>query len=233
MTQPRDAQPPDREPLRPIDAPSGNGQAPVAGLEPADIAPLLGAARAGSADAVAALTEQFRQYLWLVARRQIGPDLQGKVAPSDLVQETCLAAHQKFPQFRGQTLAELQAWLSRILLSKLWREVRRFGGTEKRNVLRELSLAGERGDLGAAITSLSGATPGAAAVRNELAGLVLAAIDELPEDYRRVIDLRNWQRLSFAQIGDKLGRSEDAARKLWTRAIDRLAAALDGLYGPD
>ncbi len=44
----------------------------------------------------------------------------------------------------------------------------------------------------------------------------------LPEHYRMAIALRLWDDLSFVEIGSKLAISEDSARKLYGRAINRL-----------
>src|SRR6202040_2404394 len=76
---------------------------------------LLRRARAGDDAARGRLLEAYRSYLTLLARVQLGRDLQGKVDPSDLVQEAFLEAHRDFGQFQGQTEAELRAWLRRLL----------------------------------------------------------------------------------------------------------------------
>src|SRR5580658_10124685 len=51
--------------------------------------------------------------------------LQGKVDPPDVVKEAFLEAHREFQQFRGQTEAELLAWLRRVLAASLADQVRR------------------------------------------------------------------------------------------------------------
>jgi RNA polymerase sigma factor (sigma-70 family) len=48
------------------------------------------------------------------------------------------------------------------------------------------------------------------------------AMARLPEEYRRLVVLRNWERRSFAEIGALVGRSAEAARKLWACAIEDL-----------
>src|SRR5215813_7975999 len=86
------------------------------------------------------LLVSYRNYLRLLARTGIDQSMQGKADPSDLVQETLLKAHQHFDQFRGQTEAELVAWLRKILTRNLADLVRRFKMANARQVARERSL---------------------------------------------------------------------------------------------
>ena len=60
-------------------------------------------------------------------------------------------------------------------------------------------------------------TPSTQAGIAEEARRLEAAMSELPEDYQEVLRLRNWQRLSYAEIGQQMGRTEEAVRKLWGR----------------
>ncbi len=52
------------------------------------------------------------------------------------------------------------------------------------------------------------------------------ALQCLPADEQLVIELRNFDCLSFREIGERLCRSPGAARKLWSRALARLEGLL-------
>jgi RNA polymerase sigma-70 factor (ECF subfamily) len=53
------------------------------------------------------------------------------------------------------------------------------------------------------------------------------ALSHLPGHYQEVIHLRNAERKSFEEIWALMGRSSEAVRKLWVRAIEQLRAAMD------
>ena len=70
------------------------------------------------------------------------------------------------------------------------------------------------------------ATPCGKAMADEQTFAIEQAIDGLPEHYRQVVKRRCFDRQSFVEIGRALQISDDAARKLWCRAIDRLRQEL-------
>src|SRR3954453_8819368 len=83
--------------------------------------------------------EQFRAFLRLLARVQLGPLWQAKMDPSDVVQQTLLDAWRALDQYRGQSEAELAGWLRAILARRLahtFRDLRR----EKCDIGKEVSL---------------------------------------------------------------------------------------------
>ena len=52
------------------------------------------------------------------------------------------------------------------------------------------------------------------------------AVSQLPSEFRDALVLHLDDELTFAEIGNRLGRSEHAARKLFTHALDRLRGRL-------
>jgi DNA-directed RNA polymerase specialized sigma24 family protein len=69
--------------------------------------------------------ECYRDYLGVLARAQLDPRLQGKLDPSDLVQQTLLKAYAQGDQFRSRTEAAFQAWLRQVLATGLAEALRR------------------------------------------------------------------------------------------------------------
>ena len=102
---------------------------------------LLRQARSDRDRALGQLLELYRNYLAILARLQIGRRLQGKADAADLVQETFLDAHRHFGRFRGTTEGEFAAWLRQILAGRLAMLVRRYLGTQRRDVRLERELA--------------------------------------------------------------------------------------------
>jgi RNA polymerase sigma-70 factor (ECF subfamily) len=196
---------------------------------PPDPVELLRAARAGDRQALGNLLELYRNYLRLLARLQVGRRLRGKADPSDLVQETFLAAQRHFPEFRGKTEGELVDWLRQILASKLVDLARRYVGTRRRDVRLERQLAddleGSSHALGAALLAPQ-SSPSDKAMRRERAVLLADAIKTLPADYGEVIVLRHLEGLSLAEAAARMGRSTESVRKLWVRGIARLRSSL-------
>ncbi|MCA8952132.1 MAG: sigma-70 family RNA polymerase sigma factor, partial [Planctomycetes bacterium] len=69
-------------------------------------------------------------------------------------------------------------------------------------------------------------TPSVDAARGEDIERLLEALEQLREDDQRVIELRDFEELSFRAIGERLGRSEAAVQMLHARAVTRLGQAL-------
>jgi RNA polymerase sigma-70 factor, ECF subfamily len=183
-------------------------------------------ARHGSAEALGNLLEACRPYLLLIANDRVGLDLQAKVAPSDLVQETFLEAQRDFVAFRGTTEDALRSWLRQILLHNFQNQLRRHRDVEKRAKHAEVSLEPHE-DRARNQPVDPHDTPFTRAVARERDDALQQALAQLPPQARQVIEWRSLERCPFEEIGRRLDRSAEAARKLWTRAIERLQEMLD------
>jgi RNA polymerase sigma-70 factor (ECF subfamily) len=190
---------------------------------------LLTLARAGTSSALGPLLECYRGYLTLLARVQVSRRLQGKVDAADLVQEAFLEAYRTFRQFRGTTEAELACWLRHILASQAAMLVRRYVGTQRRDVRLERELAEEVDESSRFLNqglAAKQSSPSQQAVRREQAVLLAEALGKLPEDYREVIVLRHLEGLSFPDVALRMNRTLPSVKNLWTRALALLRRSL-------
>jgi RNA polymerase sigma-70 factor (ECF subfamily) len=192
------------------------------------VADLLAQARLGDQAGRDRLFAACRGYLQMVAHAQVDDWMRAKVDSSDLVQQTLLEAHRDFARFEGRTTAEWLAWLKRIMAHNAADAVRHYRGTAKRQARRELSLdqhADEDGN-GRIDPAADDPTPSQEFLVRDTELRVAAALAQLTDDHRRVIVLRNLQRLPFDEVAQRLGRTRPAAQMLWMRAVKKLQEQL-------
>jgi RNA polymerase sigma-70 factor (ECF subfamily) len=161
---------------------------------------LLGLARQGDVGALGRLLERYRGYLGLLARLQISRRLQCKVDAADLVQETFLKAARDFGSFRGSTAEEWANWLREILACSTANLVRHYLGTRRRDQRLERELAAELDQSSRALDGgllAGGSSPSQRAVRREQGLLLADALNQLPDDYREVLDFADTAEVTF------------------------------------
>ena len=184
--------------------------------------------------ALGQILQDCRDYLLLVSNQEVPSDIRQKVAASDLVQQSLAEACRDFYQFTGHSDDDLRAWLRRILLNNLADATRGFRHTGKREVAREIPLGTEDSKNGIFSQLLADSpSPSRCAIVAEEQAKLFRVLERLPERYSQIIRLRNLEYRSLAEIGSCMGLSADAARKLWKRAVERLAAELRSCSGKD
>ena len=188
---------------------------------------LIETVRHGDVEALGRLLEPFRDYLLLVANQELEPELRAKLGASDLVQETFLGAQRDLAAFRGRTESEWRLWLRGILVHLLANHRRQYRSTDKRRVDREVPLASTpRCDWPAINPS-----PSTNLAAREVEAALLSALDVLTEHHRNVVLWHHRDGMPFEDVGQRLGISADAARKLWERALKALRRELRANHG--
>jgi RNA polymerase sigma-70 factor (ECF subfamily) len=150
-----------------------------------------------------------RVYLWVQAR--LSPALRARVEPDDLTQEVLVAAHRGLDGFRGDDPKGFHAWLFRIAENRIRDAADHFGAQKRQAVDR---------------SAPSQTSPSSMALRREAAARVHDAVAALPDDYRQVILLRRIEEQEFEQVAEVMGRTVNAVRILYCRALKALRDAL-------
>ncbi|HTU27646.1 MAG TPA: sigma-70 family RNA polymerase sigma factor [Pirellulales bacterium] len=189
------------------------------------VASLLDRARQGDGAAEERLLAMCRNYLAVLAQREIGSWLRPKVDASDLVQQTLLEAHRGLARFEGRGQEAWLAWLRQILARNAVDLVRQFGQAEKRRVGREVSLAavaGTASDAAPFEPADPAESPSQVVLQWERELHVADALARLSDDYQQVVLLRNVEQLPFDEVARRMNRSRPAVQMLWMRAIRQL-----------
>lgn len=192
------------------------------------ICALIGQSQEGCSDSRDELLLQLKTYMEVIVKSRMNPKFQAKFGKSDIVQYSMAVAIEKFDDFQGHTKGELLNWVKAILENEI-RQQQRALTAQKRDVFREQALdfkthSGTHLQMGVADRNW---TPRTNAIQKEQAAAVESAIDSLPAEYQEVIRLRNQEQLPFSEIGQRMNRTENAATKLWYRALVQLRNKLE------
>ena len=172
---------------------------------------------------------QYRGYLRALAQIELGRRLQGKVDPSDIVQQSLLEAHQDLAALKGRSEGELVAWLRTILTRNLLNTARDFGA-QKRDIRRERSLAQQVEDSSVRLDrflAASDTSPSQRVIRGEDAERLATALAALPDDQRSAVILKHFHDWSLAQIAEHMNRSTLAVAGLLKRGLKKLREIMD------
>jgi RNA polymerase sigma-70 factor (ECF subfamily) len=168
--------------------------------------------------------ERFRGYLLLLTQLHWDSRLQGRLDPSDLVQQSLLEAHQKRDQFRGTSEAELAGWLRQILAHNLADEFRRLDRA-KRDVNLERSLEdllGESSSRLQACLAAEQSSPSQKVAENEELTRLAGCLAQLPDPQREAVTLHHLQGLTLGELARRMERSEAGVAGLIRRGLKKL-----------
>jgi RNA polymerase sigma-70 factor (ECF subfamily) len=184
---------------------------------------LVRRAREGSSPALRALFERHESAVKGFVARRLPAGLRRKVAPEDVLQEVWLVATARLAEFEDRGEGAFRAWVMRIAEFKLREAVRAYLGTRKRADVREVSRGG-RPDTSA--FRADDPSPSEVAQGNELRDAAARAMATLPPDYREILRLVQVEGLTLKAAAERMGRSHDATKKLYGRALARFAALI-------
>ncbi|MCP4574649.1 MAG: RNA polymerase sigma factor [bacterium] len=180
-------------------------------------AAVLEGVRRGEPSALAALFEACFDDVYGLAVRMLGD----RTAAEDAVQEVFLRLHRSASTLDPDR--DPRPWLRTVTANLCRDHWRSFGARVSR---QSVSVDAEK----APPLADHGPTPEAETLAGERAGKVQEAIDQLPEEMREVVVLRDYEGLSHDEIAEIVGASAAAVRKRYSRALNRLGEMLQDVW---
>ena len=204
--------------------------------EPSETEDLLLRAARGDREALAALWERHRKRLRQMVRLRLDRRLQGRVDPSDVLQEAYLDLAARLPDFAREWPTPTYLWLRLVTGQRLGQIHRQHLGAAMRDAGREVSLY--RGALPQASSASLAArllgrltTASQAAVRAERQVQLQEILNGMDPMDREILALRHFEGLSNGEAAEVLGLSRTAASNRYIRALGRLRDLLERVPG--
>ena len=172
--------------------------------------------QSGDSDAFAVLMDLYQKQVYHLALRTVcNPE-----DAADMTQEAFLRAYRAIGSFRGDS--KLSVWLYRLTQNVCIDFLRSRGRKptvsltveNEEDEVQELDVADDRFD------------PEVQYQRKALRDAVRRGLDELPEDYRTILVLREINGLSYAEIGEQLQLEEGTVKSRLFRARKKLCEFL-------
>jgi RNA polymerase sigma-70 factor (ECF subfamily) len=191
---------------------------------------------AGDRQALAELFARYRDRLRRMVKLRLDRRLQGRIDPSDVLQEAYLDVAQRAPEYASNPTMPFFLWLRWLTGQRLLMLHRQHLGAKMRDAGQEVSLY--RGALPqASSVSLAAqllgrmTSPSLAAVRAEMQLQLQEALNGMDPIDREVLTLRHFEELSNGETAAVLGITKAAASNRYIRALKRLKEVLSSMPG--
>jgi RNA polymerase sigma-70 factor (ECF subfamily) len=204
---------------------------------PSEITRLVERAAQGDQRLWGEILEGYRDRLRKLVALRLDQRLQGRVDPSDVIQEAFLDASRRLSEYAGEPAPmPFYLWLRFLVGQRILEHHRRHLGAQARDATREVSLY--RGPMPAASSAAIAAqllgrqtSPSQAAIRAEQKIRLQEALNCMDPIEREVLVLRHYEQLSNGETALVLGLDKSAASKRYARALIRLKDLLAALRG--
>ena len=195
-----------------------------------EVRALVERSKAGDSSAVHELIGRYYARVVRIVRLQMFHRLRHKVEAEDIVSSALgKGVVEKFADFEFREPASLVNWLAGIAFNKM-RDKRRYFDAECRAETLEVFIDacsdGREESRAPFQLAAEGTHPPEKAAREERRLAVDTCVSELPDDYRDVLRMMEYERASAAYAASRLSRSEKAVWELRRRALQSLEKKL-------
>jgi RNA polymerase sigma-70 factor (ECF subfamily) len=170
------------------------------------------------------LVERYQERIFGLVRHYT----RSAVEVEDIVQDAFIKAYRRLETFQHQS--SFSTWLYRIAVNTALDFLKRAGRNPVRAV-EDPEMIGTSGDVGAGREKGRAiAGPEANLEREEVARITHEALDEIPEIFRTVLVLREFEDMAYQEMADLLGISIGTVESRLFRARARFKDALLRLH---
>jgi RNA polymerase sigma-70 factor (ECF subfamily) len=183
---------------------------------------LITLAKEGDKTALNHLCGVYSERVRRIIRLRMGGELRSKLESMDLVQDALIYACKDLGKFNYKNEGDFLRWLSKIAENRIRDNLDKLHAG-RRDIRKEIPildniLTKEEGRV-QVFEPARQTTPSMILSQKEDLDKLERAIEKLKPEYREVIILAKIEGLSYQEIGDKLGKSADAAGHLLLRAM--------------
>jgi RNA polymerase sigma-70 factor (ECF subfamily) len=204
---------------------------------PEEMSDILNRAAEGDLAPWGELLQRLRDRLRRMVVLRLDSRLQGRVDPSDVIQEAFIDATRRVGDYAAETSPmPFYLWLRFLVGQAILEQHRRHLGALARDAGREVSLY--RGPMpeatsAAIVAHLLGrqTSPSQAAIRAERKIRLQSALNQMDPIDREVLVLRHYEQLSNGEVATVLDLDKSAASKRYARALVRLKDILSAMPG--
>jgi len=172
------------------------------------------------------LVHQFERRVFGLVFRMLG----SREEAEDLAQEVFVQVFKAIDQFRGES--KLSTWIYRIAIN-LCKNRNKYLQRRHAHQQDDIEALGDRAPMSSAKGTTAGsiARPDDMLVGLQVERIVQDAIQQLEEDFREVLILRDVEDMSYEEIGEITGLPSGTVKSRIHRARERLREAIETKLG--
>lgn len=188
---------------------------------------LVRKAQGGDGDSLNRLFDRYYERVRRSVRARIGGKLRQQLETADILQPAFAKAFQNFDRFEMRDEGSLLHWLAEYAHGQLHDAADHANAQKRREPAPPLRLDESMDGLVRRELPGKEPSPSECVGKIEDQAAVESCLEELPEHYRRVIVLRDYDGLEWHDVARALQKNTDsAARELYRRALLELAHRL-------
>ncbi len=173
---------------------------------------------------------EHREQLLSLARKHLNPVLSKRVSAEDVVQDTLSSACGKIDFFKNNPEIPIRSKLRMLLFQTISAMERKHLQSRKRDVYKEQEVTEDSNASSARVSwnmfADTATGPATRAIRTDRCALLRKALESLPENDRRILELRHFDGMSNSDCAQILKIAPKAASIRYARALQKLQKLL-------